>query len=62
MGRVKQGIKIKSARNNNAKYKLRNTKYTYTSKNSTKTTKKYSYISRTVSTVNGKKKYIYHYG
>lgn len=58
MGSVKQGIKIKRAKNKNAKFRIVYSKYTYKKKGTDKQQVKYSYKKR----VFGKKyKYVYKY-
>lgn len=58
MGRVRQGIKIKKAKNKNAKYKAINSKYSYTKKTANNTTKKYAYTKK-ITLASGKTKYYY---
>lgn len=57
MGRVRQGIKYKYAKNKNAKYKAINTKYSYSKTTNTGTTK-YAYTKK-VLLPNGKYRYYY---
>ena len=59
MGRVKQSIKYKYALNKNkqTRYKVVSSKYTYTNKTPSNTTKKYAYTKKVL--VNGKYRYYY---
>ena len=55
MAKLKQGIKLKYAKNKNAKYTAKSTKYSYKKVTPKKTTK-YSYKKKTITK---KKKYSY---
>ena len=58
MARLKQGILRKYAKAKKpAKLAVKNTKYTYTTKSNSGTTKKYAYTKRVL--INGKYRYYY---
>jgi len=59
MARLKQGIKLKFARNKNARYTFKSIKYFYRKVTPTKTTK-YTYKKKVIATK--KKKYSYKKG
>lgn len=60
MGRVRQGVRIKSAtpKNKTAKYRVTTTKYTFRKITPTAIIKKYAY-TRKVQLANGKYRYYY---
>lgn len=58
MAKLKQGINYKYAKNKNAKYQAINSKYSYSKRTKTGTTKKYAYTKR-IKLANGKYRYYY---
>lgn len=60
MARLRQGIRTRyiRAKNKNARYKAKTTKYSYTRTSSRGTTKKFAYTKR-ITLANGKYRYYY---